>query len=384
MGSHISVGAVIAEFNPFHNGHKYLLERIKKDNDAAAAIMSGNFVQRGDIAVFDKFTRAKAAISAGFDLVIELPAEYAVNGAEMFAYGGVCTAEKTGCINSLYFGSECADIVKITKAANCILSENTEQSAMLKSLLKEGYGYAAAYDKVFSEMTDADILAKPNNILGLEYVKALIRLKSSIIPHTFARINVQHNSAETKDGYASASLIRDMIYKRQDFSAFIPPECADIFHNAHIADKRALDTMLLYVIRILGKDYLKNINGVSEGIENRIFECAKREYTLDGIADKVCTKRYSKARVRRILISALLGIEKTVCTEPRYIRVLAMNKKGAEILSVMKKTASLPVITKAADFKKELSLENRAADIFSICASLPSGMEFTSRIFADV
>lgn len=379
----MKIGAVISEFNPFHNGHKYVSEIIKSENDAAVAVMSGNFVQRGDAALFDKFTRAKAAISGGFDLVLELPVEYAVNCAEIFAYGGVYITENCGCIDCLYFGTECGDIDIIEKAAENILSEPKEVSDKIKVLMKSGYGYSAARAEAFSGIIDSAVMSEPNNILAVEYVKALKRLRSSIIPQTFMRTNV-HDGKRPNGKYASASLIRDMIMSGRNADYFIPSECADIFKNSGMADRKILNNIIIYTIRRFGREYLCNINGVSEGIENRIYKIACRKDDFDAIAENVSTKRYSKARIRRILISAILGLENTALKNPRYIRVLAMNKKGAEILSVMKKNARIPIITKAADYKELLNRESLATDIYSILCGKISGEEFTSSVYIDI
>jgi predicted nucleotidyltransferase len=342
MGAYMKIGAVIAEFNPFHNGHKYVADKIKSENDGAIAVMSGNFVQRGDIAVFDKFTRAKAAVLSGIDLVVELPLEYAASNAEIFAYGAVFLLDAMKCVDRLYFGSERGDIHALERASELLLSESAEISEKIKAFLSKGYGLAAAREAAFFGIIDGEILSKPNNVLAIEYIKTLKSIKSDIIPHTFSRLNTEHDSKKANGGYASASLIRKMLSEGENISDFIPAECKNIFSSSPMSDKHSLDIMLLYTLRRFGLESLSNINDVSEGIENRIYKYARTENSIDAIVDKVCTKRYSRARIRRILISAVLGLEKTKKTSPRYIRVLAMNKKGAEILSVMKKKMLSP------------------------------------------
>ncbi|MCH5185968.1 MAG: nucleotidyltransferase family protein [Oscillospiraceae bacterium] len=384
MGAYMRIGAVIAEFNPFHNGHAYIVSGIKEENDVCAAVMSGNFVQRGEPAIYDKFTRARAAVYGGVDLVLELPVEYAVNNAETFAYGGVYILDACGCVDSLYFGSECGNLDKIESAAELMLDEPPAVSRKIRELLDKGYGYSAAREAAYGGMTDADIISKPNNILAVEYVKALKRMGSGIVPDTIKRINTEHDGMTVCGGYASASLIRDMIVSGKNADEFMPHKCAGLFKNAPVCRPDSADDIILYLLRRYGAGYISEINDVSEGIENRIYKAACTENGIDGIVNRVCTKRYSRARIRRIIISAILGIKKNDIKIPSYIRVLAMNKKGAAALSVMKRTARIPIITKAADFKEMLGQESRVSDIYSALNKTEAGGEYTSSVFVDV
>jgi len=377
-------GAVIAEFNPLHNGHKYVIDKIKSENDAVMVIMSGNFVQRGEAAILDKFARSGMAVAAGADIVLELPVEFAVNNAEMFAYGGISIAENTKCVDRLYFGSEIGDTEKIKFIADCLMNEKREVSGKIKSMLKNGVGFSYARHKAYESILGeelSDMLKKPNNILAVEYVKAIKKLKSGIEPETFARIGVEHDDINAVENIASASLIRKMAADGDDICRYIPEECYEILKKSRIADKEKADTIVLYLLRRYGAEYLKNINDVSEGLENRIYAAAREAGSIEEIVDMVCTKRYSRARIRRIIVSAILGIEKGCAYRSEYIRVLAMNKKGAELLGDMKKKAKVPIITKAADFKNYLKKEEIASDIYSVISGGKSGGEYTNHVF---
>ena len=218
----MNIGAVICEFNPFHNGHRYLLESIKaKGCDAVICVMSGSFTQRGEAAIINKFSRAESALKNGADLVIELPTPYAVASAQRFAKGGAEIIAATGVVDKVYFGSECGDIEIIKKAAKAV--DDPEVIKLLKEKMNNGEYYPTALEKSVNEVFGSevsDILATPNNTLGVEYVRELE--KFSIPAETIERKAVEHDSRLAKDGFASASLIREMILKDQDPLSLMP------------------------------------------------------------------------------------------------------------------------------------------------------------------
>jgi len=363
------VSAVICEYNPFHNGHKYQLEYMKGISDAVVCIMSGDFVQRGEAAIFDKFERTQAALANGADLVIMLPVCFSLNTAERFAFGGVSLAESLGVVDTLCFGSECGDISRLTNAAKSLIGEPKEVSEKIRKLVGEGMSYPKARAKAFLGIIDEDILCEPNNILATEYIKSLINLNSKIVPDTIERYKSGYHDKKPVGEFASASAIREMIINDENYKLYVPDNAFDIYKN--IYNTKLLSDILVYLIRTKTTVEISKINDVTEGLENRIKASI---YEADGffdIAEYIKSKRYTMTRIKRILLSLILGIEKEdTKNPPEYIRVLGMNKQGAEILSQIKKKSSLPIITKTADFKgfnKSFDTDILAADIYSVC-----------------
>lgn len=364
------ISAVICEYNPFHNGHKYQLERIKQNSDAVICIMSGDFVQRGDIAVFDKFQRAKAALLSGADLVIMLPVCYSLASAELFAQGGVHLCNSLCIVDRLYFGSECGDIKKLISASEILLSEPQAVSAKIKQLLKTGMNYPSAKTCAYEGLIDDDILSEPNNILALEYIKAIKKLNSKIEPVTIKRNAAGHHDIAATDKIASATAIRSLIYNGNEYNNYIPDNAYKIFCNLTPAKLSSLDSVLSYVIRTKSIEEIANINDVGEGLENRIKSSVSCCSGFCEISEYVKTKRYTLTKINRILLSLIMGIDKnTPKSAPDYIRVLGMNDKGAKLLSMIKSRSDLPIITKTADFKgfnKSFEYDMLAADLYSL------------------
>lgn len=370
----MKITGVIAEYNPFHFGHKYQLSKIKENSDAVVVIMSGPFVQRGDIAITDKWSRAKAALLNGADLVLELPVIYALNSAKEFSFGAVDILNRTNVIDELCFGSECGDINVLKSAANKIENESDETSSKIKGLLKSGLSYPAAREKAFGDHAGDGILSEPNNILAVEYIRALIHFNSSITPGTIKREGAGYHDTETEK-FASASGIRKKIFNNEEFS--LPYDDFEVF------DTSALDLPLTAVLRSMDKEALSKINGVTEGLENRIIAAALKESSTENIAAIIKTKRYTLTRIKRILYSALLGMTKDLTRLPvNYIRVLAMNSNGKEILKQIKKKSDLTIITKTADYTSSdavFNMDIKAQNIAMLCSKSKTGnADFTT------
>lgn len=361
----MKVAAVICEFNPFHNGHKYLIDKIKSEHaDCVVAIMSGNFVQRGDIAITDKYTRAKTALENGCDLVVELPTVFALSSAETFAKGGVQIAKALNA-DMLCFGAEDADTDVLSEIATALGNDNF--TLKLKEYLSLGEYYpkavSLALENTFSKEY-ADIVNLPNNTLAIEYIKAL--KDSNISPVAIKRLGVDHDSDLTSENIASATHIRKLIRKNADYSAFtdIKPPC--------IADIEKLQTTILYKLRTMSKEEIENLPDVNEGLQNRIYDCARNSNSLEELYESLKTKRYTLARLRRIVMCALLHITKDdIKNDASYIRVLGMNNNGAQIL---KNCTTLPIIAKVkqdydklnADAKQTFDIDVTASDVFSL------------------
>jgi len=344
----LSVVAIICEYNPFHNGHKYQIETQKKENDSVIALMSGNFVQRGEPALCDKWKRAEMALAGGVDLVIELPVVYATQSAERFARGAALLADSLGVVDYLSFGCECDNLALLYDAAKNVQKKETNDK--IAEFLKNGMSYPAARTLASGDEY-AKILSEPNNILAIEYLKALSEIKSSIIPKPILRKGCAHDAKQPEGNFASASYIRNAVKNREVFDGFIPGTSAEILNSADVfRDKKALDSVLTYLLRTMSQVQLAEIADMTEGLEYRFIDAAKNVCTFDDISSFVKTKRYTKTRIDRLLINVLLSIKKDdIGKKPGYIRILGFSEKGRQLLSDIKKKTNLPIITKVAD-----------------------------------
>ena len=308
---------IICEFNPLHDGHKHLINSVKAENSGIICAMSGNFVQRGELAVFDKFERAKTAIEAGADLVLEIPTVCSTLSAQGFAKAGVEILEATGVCDALAFGAECSDVEELKRVANDIKEKDEE----IKSELSKGVSYPAARQRVIN----SPILEGANNILAIEYIS-----QTSLPCVAIKRIGLGHDS-------------EDELYSASEIRKSLPLD--------EIASLKNCEKAVLYKLRTMGEEDFLEIDDVCEGLENRIVQAVKSAKSLDELYDLIKTKRYTHSRIRRIILRAYLGITSGMEKEPQYLRVLAFNERGAQILSQMKKSASLPIITKYGDAK---------------------------------
>ena len=362
----MNITGLVAEYNPFHNGHKYHIEKARALSGAShvAAVISGSFVQRGDVAVCDKWARAKMAIAGGVDLVVELPVVYSCQSAEYFAKGAVEILRQIGCTH-MSFGAETDDLQSFTEVADILKNPTDEYKKHFSDSMKKGMSYPAAQAVALKKMGYPAVLDTPNNTLAVEYLKAK---PSDIIPIAIKRHGSQH------DGIGSASFVRRLIASGEDISAYVPQSTVDILNEAASNGVApcfvaSLDIAVLARLRTMSPKQLERICDVSEGLENRIIKAAQSSTSFAELADKIKTKRYTHSRIRRILLNALLGTTKGMeHLPPQYIRVLAMNDGGREILKAAKKTAQIPIITKAADAKENdmLTLDFASTDIFSL------------------
>lgn len=362
---------IIAEYNPFHNGHALLVEKARAAGAThVVAVMSGNFVQRGEPALFHHSARAKAALMNGVDLVVQLPVPYAVSGAQSFARAGVEILDGIGC-DWLVFGSECGNADKITETASIVYGD--EIKPLLSEELKKGISFAAARENALRMINPecADIIKSPNNILGVEYAAAIQRINSRMKPVTFERMGAEHDSSDSSGNIASASLIRERILCGGEWQYFVPD--AKVYADCEAAAIKNIERSILYKMRTVSREELANTPDVSEGIENRILAAAKEAKSLEELYALAKTKRYSHARIRRIIINNFLGITADDLRIPvPYIRVTGFNGRGAELIK--KAECKLPVITKAADIavlgadaQRIFSAECRAGDIYALC-----------------
>ncbi|MBQ7035901.1 MAG: nucleotidyltransferase family protein [Clostridia bacterium] len=348
---------IVAEYNPFHTGHMYHIEKAKRETDADGiiAIMSGSFVQRGEPGVYDKWTRALHAIKGGVDLVLELPAVYALSSAEGFAKGAVETLKATGVCSTLSFGSECGDASLLRRAAFLLETEPPAFRSALQMALKAGHSYAAARKIALSEVDReaASVLTSPNNILASAY----LRFWDGDV-HSVKREGADYLDTEPKGKFASALALREKLYRGEDISSFVPYE-TDGLSAVHLLDYAAL---LLYALRT-GAD--KKPPSVPETVWKRLV---KQDGTsVESVLENAKTKQIHMSSIKRAWMQLLIQNDVPQNTKPSYIRVLGFNGRGAEILKQMKKTATLPIITRPAAFKEDCPIwetEKRATDIY--------------------
>ncbi len=380
---------IVAEFNPFHNGHKYLIDTIKNNGEnTVTVVMSESFVQRGECACVSPNARTRMALQCGADLVLSLPVPYATASAERFALGGLSVLGGLGCVDALTFGAECGNAEKLKKCATVLVS--SKFSVVLEKYLNEGVSFPVARQKAVEEESSkeiAEILSSPNNILGVEYIKAIKKLGLNMDVNPITRKGVAHDSEEASGDFCSASAIREMLENKKPFGDFLPEETFKIL-NEEIKNKKApasfskLETAILYKLRSMSIEDFKELPDVSEGLEYRLFDAVKTSVYLEEILEKVKTKRYTHSRIRRIIICAFLGIKKEDVQAPvPFIRVLGFNENGAKVLKKAKETATLPIVTKSSEInalgesaKRVFELECFARDMLSL--ALPVRDEF--------
>ena len=369
----MKVCGIVAEYNPFHNGHKYQIEKVKEElqPDAIVAVMSGNFVQRGQPAIFDKWARTQMALSNGIDMVIELPTFYSVGSAEYFATGGIGLLNSLGTVNDVCFGASTEDIDTLKRIANVLFLEPEGYKKLLQSDLKRGASFPIARSnalknflkKEYDAKYIADILLDSNNILAIEYLKALQYLNSDINAVAIKRKGASYNSMEVVDGIASATLIRERILKNEfeNLQELVPDSSFKIIDEETINGKLPMsindfEKEILYKYRILTSDKIAEFSDVTEGLENTLKKCSNENFTLDEFVEAVKSKRYTRTRIQRLMINALLDIKKIDVENFKhnlqYIRVLGFNKTGEKLLSKMHNTATLPIITNLPKFMK--------------------------------
>ena len=368
----MKIGAVIAEFNPFHTGHGYLIEKIRTECDGVIAVMSGNFVQRGECAIYDKKERTRMALQNGVDLILELPCVYALSSAEGFSYGAVSTLNGTGIIDELWFGSECGDTEALKGIAQILNNETPNFKNSLDKYLREGQSYPTARINALKEISpEADILNSPNNILAVEYIRSIEKLSSSIVPCTVKRVGGGYNDESTESEIISASAIRKLVKEKCDTSSYTTDtDCKPLFMSD-------FDMLISARVKTASREELLSIPDCNDEIASRIMSASKHN-TFSQILDAVSCKSYTQSRIRRILCNLLIGNRFTSLPVPDYIRVLGFNETGSVLLNKMKSTASLPVIARGALLKDNplFNLECRATDIYNLIKGTEGAEEF--------
>ena len=371
----MKIAGIVCEYNPFHKGHQYQTQKLRQlGYTHIVGIMSPNFVQRGDIAIFEKRKRATAALLSGLDLVIELPTPYAVSSAGQFAFGGVNILKNMGCIDAISFGGESDNKQNFFEIANLLIDKNVNNK--IKEILTSGVSYQTAVTKAIG-FENESFLKSPNNLLGTEYVKQMLLQNANFDVEVIKREGADHLETDIKDGFSSASAIRKQILDGnfELCKSSLTESGYNVFKDLKPAFIKELEQAILYKLRSLEKDDFSKYADVSEGLDNRFLKAIKEKVSTEEIIDFVKSKRYTHSRIRRIVINILIDIPKDLSKQNvPYVRILGCNKKGGEVIKVMKKTAILPVSHSLAKLSKLndtcklfATIEERATDIYSLC-----------------
>jgi len=364
-----NVVGIIGEYNPFHNGHAYHLEKSKQEAkaDYTIAVISGSFVQRGNVSLVDKWTKADMALSNGVDLVIELPTIYSISSAENFAYGAVKILDSLNIVDYISFGSELCDMDVLEKCADVLYKEPPKFVNLLNHELTKGLSFPKARENaLLMYLNDirkySNVLSSPNNILAIEYIKALKKLRSHIRPIAIKRVNTGYNDLEITNNFASATAIRKKIIDNTPagLSKLMPPNSYRLLYNSikkghYVKDITNFEKEIIYTLRKMSLKEIANLPDVSEGLEHAIKNAANSCNTIEEFMNIIKTKRYTSTRIQRILLYALLGITKddmkaSFKAQP-YIRILGMNKKGKDLISVISRSnPNLNIITSVKKF----------------------------------
>lgn len=386
---------IISEYNPFHFGHLYHLnESISQtDTDFKVAIISGNFVQRGEPSIINKWEKAKVALSAGFDLVLELPTLYAISSAENFANGSIKIANQIGS-DYISFGTESGDLEKLKKLSSLINKNEKEYITNVKEKIAEGFSYPKSQELVIDKMFGNEFLGvcKPNNILGLEYLKSLNAISSNITPITVKRDLDKSSSSDVR------ALLRTSGFKIEDLKNSIPDFSYEILaenieNGNAVLSLKAFEKEIIYILRTIDNEKLKNIPDVPENMLSNLKKIAYSTNSLDELITALKNKSITQARIQRILLYILLGITKSDMELSKritpYVRVLGMSENGKKILSDISKDINVITSVKAfektcddSDLLRMLEIDKKATDIYTLAYVKDSvaNLDYTTRI----
>ena len=384
---------IIAEYNPFHNGHYYHIQKSKElsGDDSVVAVISGNFTQRGEPSIINKWSKAYMAICGGADLVIELPTIYAISSAENFASGAMKILDSMKIVDSVSFGAEARELSTLNNIANVLCEEPKQYLTILAHELDKGISYAKARENaILMYLNDikryANILNSPNNILAIEYLKAIKKIRSNIEPVMVQRKKVYYNDEKIVDEFASSTGVRKLL-ENMEFSEIkkvIPRSSYKILANDYnnlgpVLGLKCYEKEIIYILRRMSIEQIANLPDVAEGLEYAIKKAVSNTNSIEELIDSVKSKRYTQTRIQRILLYALLGIDKQIMETSKkitpYIRVLGFTQRGKALLSEMKKiNPKLKIITSVKKFEDEennkqlkllLNIDKYATDVYT-------------------
>ena len=395
----MKTAAIITEYNPFHNGHKYQIEKLREElgeDTAVIAIMSGNFTQRGELAIADKTVRARAAVDSGVNLVLELPFPYSVSSAEFFASAGVHIANAIGIVDYLVFGSELGNIEVLSEIARNMLSEKFILALHQREDMSESanLGYPKlcelTYNSLFENEISKDIFS-PNNILAIEYIKALIRENSKIIPFTIKRKGAGYNEAFDKsEKLQSATAIRTLINSGNETAfKYMPASATEAYIGAISmgkcpSDESKLDSAVISHFRLSSPSDASEIHDASGGLYNRLCNKSAQTDSISSLTSMTETKKYTSARIRRAMWNSFFSVTSSdVRSAPAYTQVLGLDSKGQSLLKRIKKMSDFTVITKPSSYlafadevKRQKEISNKADSVFALSLESPNSSAF--------
>lgn len=384
---------IVSEYNPFHNGHLYQIKKIREQFGQDAniiAVMSGNYIQRGGVAIADKGIRAKCAVECGVNLVLELPFPYSMSSAEFFAKSAVSILDRLGCIDYISFGSESGSVSELTKAAEIMLSDAFTQtiSDLLEDNVTKKMGYAALCEESLRRISgENNVSLTPNNILAIEYIKAIISLKSNIKIHTVKRTGNSFSDENLVPGdIQSATAIRKAIHNKDITALEYTPDITKKIILKAVTDgefpcnNEMISSAVIATLRLDSPECQKQIHDTQGGLYNRLRELSFEANTIEDLICAAESKSYTKARIRRTLFYSLMGVTSSHFNDlPAYTQLLAMDQKGRAILKVIGKRSDFPILTKPSDYQKlperalpQKMLSDKADSIFQMTKPIAS------------
>ena len=379
---------IVCEFNPFHNGHEYIIQEAKKQTGSEiVCLMSGDFVQRGTPAFLDKHTRAKHAIHAGANAVLELPVIYATSNAENFALGAIKIFKALG-IKQIAFGIESTTLETLKQVAKLKFENSNRFQTAFKNEIENGINYNTALKrsiaKTLCDDSILEVLNKPNNILAIEYLTAILKLDADISPVAIERCDNGYNSTDSKEQFASASAIRELVKTGKNVQPFVP-KYAQLENILLESENKIYESLVIFNLRKNSAKTLETFYDYNEGIEYRIKEMSNKHSTLEEITNAITTPRYRVSRVNKLLLYPLLKITKKVITlaskTKPAVRVLAISKSNKELLKLAPKSKISLVVTntdsnKLSKAQKQIfDLDTNASNIYAIVKSQPNNLD---------
>lgn len=369
----MNVVGIVCEYNPFHNGHKYHIEQAKQITgaDAVVCVMSGNYVQRGEPAVLNKWTRARLALEHGADVVIEIPTVYCLGNASFYARASVKLLESLGNVKSICFGTEASDISELKVVSDRLRNDSKEINALIQANTKKGLSYPAArmeaYKALYGEGQES--LEGSNNVLAIEYLKSIEKLE----PFAVKRLGSGYNDdVDSSKVFQSSTGIRNKLKAGETVSEYVPYD-TDVFSEMYSGDETAFGIIRHMLLSITPEDIDRAPSG-GEGIGNRLIEAARSAKSIDDLIQNTKSKRYTYTRISRLIYQLMLGITRDMLdSEPEYIRILGFTDKGREVLREVKREElnTLPIIqniNKLNQIPSQLSLDIHASDVYNLCA----------------
>lgn len=392
MPEKIKISAIICELNPFHSGHAALFSHAKSLSQGLVCVLSGNFVQRGEPAILDKWARTRLALSQGADLVIELPLPWACAGAERFAAGGIALLKGLENVDTLLFGSEEPEMEPLWTLAETLLSPEFSKELQKQD---DGLSFPQRREKAVSRLlgtATAALLQKPNCILGVEYLKAILQQKASMTASLFPRLGAGHDTPDESGPILSASHARALLLEGSDLSDRLPESTWQVWNDESAIGRcpvslSRLEVGVLCKLRSMTVEEFSQLPDISEGLEYRLYKAARQAGSLEEFYSLVKSKRYSHARIRRLAMAAFLGLTKDLPQLPPYLRILGMTPTGEQILR--QASPALPIAARPGDFQRLdkaaqslFAIECRADDLYALGLPCPTpcGRDFTEKL----